>query len=139
MWNRLVLTGWLVIGSVMDIKSRVIPVWMLALGGVLCIPAVVSGQGDYIAVLKGGLPGALLLLMAIGTKKAGYGDGIALFCTGMALGGGKSMQLFGISLFLLSLCALVLLTFRKVRRDTGMPYLPFLTAAWFVVIVTEKL
>lgn len=80
------------------------------------------------------LPGALLLLLAFVTKKAGYGDGIVLCCLGMVLGGEKSLMLLGISLFLTSLFALVLLVMHRVRRNSCLPFVPFLAAAWLVVI-----
>lgn len=124
---------WLLAASIMDIRSRRISIWMLAAGGVLSILAVICQYSGYWAVLKGMLPGILLLLTAFATRKAGFGDGIALLFLGAAAGGEKAFMLFGLSLFLISLVSLLLLALKKVRRNTQIPFLPFLTAAWFVV------
>lgn len=130
----LLMTGWLLAASIMDIRTRRVPVWMLVLGGSLAM-LTVRHQGAAIPeVARGMLPGVLLLLTALVTKKAGYGDGIVLCMLGMSLGSERSMLLFGISLFLLSLCALTLLAFHKVRRNTGIPFLPFLAAGWILTI-----
>ena len=130
MWNILLVTGWLI----MDVRTRRVPVWMLALGGVLAAWAVFCQYGGYPEVLKGCLPGLLLVAVAFATKKAGYGDGIVLCCLGVVLGGERSLLLFGISLFLISLCALILLALRRVKRNTGLPFLPFLAVAWILVV-----
>lgn len=134
MWNILFVTGWLIVSGIMDVKNRRVPVWMLALGGALTVWAAFCRQCGYLEILTGSLPGVLLLLIAFATKKAGYGDGIVLCCLGVALGGEKSLLLFGLSLFLISLCALILLVLRRVKRNTGLPFLPFLAAAWLLVL-----
>ena len=131
MWSMLFVTGWLLAAGIMDVRTRRVPVWMLVLGGGLAMWAALSRQSGYLEMLKGALPGVLLLLTALATKKAGYGDGIVLAC--QALGGDRSLLLFGLGLFLISLCALALLALRRARRDTGLPFLPFLAAAWFLV------
>ena len=134
MWNTLFVTGWLMLSGVMDVRSQRVPGWMLALGGILGVWASFCQQLGYLETMKGILPGILLLLIAFGTKKAGYGDGVVLCCLGMALGGERSWLLLGISLFLIALLALVLLVLRRVKRNTSLPFLPFLAAAWLVVI-----
>lgn len=130
----LLVTGWMFVSSIMDIRSRRLPIWMLGLGGVLTILTALYQDNTCFEVLRGMLPGVVLLLIAFGTKKAGYGDGIVMVFLGMLLGGEKSLMLFGFSLFLISVFALVLLALRKVGRNTGMPFLPFLTVAWTVMI-----
>ena len=118
MWLTFVTGIWLFGISVMDIRSRRVPVWLLVLGG---IPGVVAGicrNGGDFSMILGALPGLLLLATAFATKKAGYGDGIVLSLLGIAVGSRKSLLLFGISLFLTSICSLVLLVLRKAVRDT---------------------
>ena len=134
MWNMLFVTGWLIVAGIMDVRTRRVPVWMFALGGVLTAWAVFCQHSGYLEVWKGCLPGLLLVLIAFMTKKAGYGDGTVLCCLGVVLGGEKSLLLFGLSLFLISLCALILLALRKVKRNTGLPFLPFLAVAWILVV-----
>ena len=90
MWSMLLVTGWLMIAGIMDVRTRRVPIWMLVLGGALAICAAFCQHSGFQEALKGLLPGTLLLLIAFVTKKAGYGDGIVLGCLGMALGSGKS-------------------------------------------------
>ena len=134
MWSIWIVTVWLMVSGVMDKKTRRVTVWMLALGGVLAVWAAFCQGCGWPEAAKGMLPGAALVLIAFSTNKAGYGDGIVLGCLGMALGGERSMLLLGISLFLISLCALVLLAMRRVGKDTRLPFLPFLAAAWLLVV-----
>jgi len=72
-------------------------------------------------------------LIAFATKKAGYGDGIVLLLVGMVSGGGKGLWIFCISLFLISIFSVILLLCHKVRRNSEVPYLPFLTVAWILI------
>ena len=134
MWSILFVTGWLITAGIMDVRTRKVPVWMLVLGGALAVWAAFCQHRECLEVLRGMLPGILLLLVALGTKKAGYADGIVLCCLGMAVGSEETLVLLGLGLFLISLCAMALLVLRKVGRDTGLPFLPFLAAAWLVVV-----
>ena len=90
---------------------------------------------EYAQAARGAIPGILILVLGAVTKKTGYGDGIALLLVGMLLRDGKIFLLFGISLFLISVSSLILLVFKKVGRSTKIPYLPFLTAAWLLLMV----
>lgn len=133
MWITIFTAAWLSAVSIMDIRSRRVPVWLLLVGGIPTLLAGVYKGGEGYYMLLGALPGILLLGTAFATKKAGYGDGIVLLFLGMGLGGGKSLLLFGVSLFLISVCSLVLLALKKAGRNTGIPFLPFLSAAWLMV------
>ena len=130
---------WLMIISILDIRTRKIPIWLLIAGGVCVTPALAAqwsrGVGGCVDILKGMLPGVLLLGMGLGTKKVGYGDGVVMLFLGMALGGGKSWMLLGISLFLTAGVSLVLLALSMAGGKTTIPYLPFLTAAWILTII----
>lgn len=136
----LMMKIWLLSISIMDIQSRRVPVWMLVVEGSLAAAAVIcqfwTGDVKLFDALTGILPGIGLFLIALTTKKVGTGDGIVLIFLGVMSGWGKSMMIFGISLFLISICSVLLLILRKVKRNTGIPYLPFLTAGW---ILTDKL
>lgn len=129
------MTGWLLAISFMDIRTRRIPVWLLIPGGILTGTASVYQYSGCFDLLRGLLPGMLLLVVALVTKKAGYGDGVVLICLGAVVGGEKALLLFGFSLFLVSVFSLILLALRKVGRNTAIPFLPFLTAAWVVFAV----
>lgn len=138
-WGMAVLSCWLFCISIMDIRKCRISIGMLVVGGGLSVLILVYqyyiGEMDYFNVLRGVLPGVLLILIAFATKKAGYGDGIVLLAVGAVAGGGKSLLIFGLSLLLICIWSILLLTMRKARRNTKIPYVPFLAIAWLAVMV----
>lgn len=130
------VTIWLLGISVMDFRSRRVSVWLLAIGGGLTAAVLICQYGnegiELYGLLKGMLPGLVLLVVSVTTKKAGYGDGIVVLFLGMISGGAKSLVLFGVSLFLISIWSVILLILKKVGRNTQIPYLPFLAVAWLL-------
>lgn len=124
--KSVVIFAWLLALSIMDIRTKRIPIWMLVIGGLgaICLPT------DAFSVLAF-LPGGILLLLAVGGK-AGYADAIVLLVLGAMVGARMGMTIFLVSLFLLSGVAISFLGFRKIKGESKMPYLPFLTAAFVV-------
>ena len=125
-----VLTAfWLLTASIMDIRTRRLPAWMLALGGAAAVMAAVCRCGfttaEYLEIIKGCIPGAFLLFM-------GMADGIALIFLGICLGGKTCLAVFMLSLLIISLFSGILLALRRVGPGTRLPYLPFLSAAWLL-------
>ena len=117
------LTGcWLLAASTLDIRSRRVPVWMLVLGGAFAGLTVVHRCGftlvEWVEMVKGCIPGAILLILAAATGKAGAADGIVLSFLGICMGGKVCLAVFML---------------RRVGRNTRLPYLPFLSAAWLLV------
>ena len=127
---------WLLIASIFDIRSRRIPVWMLVLGGSFAVLTAVCRCGfalaEYVEMIKGCVPGMILLLMAAATDKAGTADGLVLIFLGICMGGKSCLAVFMLSLVLISLFSAVLLMLRRAGRNTKLPYLPFLAAAWLL-------
>lgn len=75
------------------------------------------------------MPGLIFLLFAWLTKKVGYGDGWLLLILGFVLGYYQCVTILMISLLLASITAIILLVFYHVKRNTKLPFIPFLTAA----------
>ncbi len=138
MWIMFLTMAWLLGISIMDIRKCNVSVWMLIPGGLLAVTAIVCRQGDAGDMLKGMLPGVFLLATAFATKKAGHGDGIVMMFLGILSGGGSSLLIFGISLSLAALVSLVLLVLRKAGKNTRIPFLPFLTAAWLITVAVWR-
>lgn len=133
--GKMVFEGiWLSVMGIADARSRKIPVWLIGMG----IPAAANaavrswrgGDLELAGILAALVPGVILLL-AGAAKKAGAGDGMVLLLLGVMNSEGGMLGMFLISLLFLSLPAVVLLALHRVKRDTRLPYLPFLTLAWF--------
>lgn len=77
-------------------------------------------------VILGLLPGMILLLVAWSSKKIGYGDGIMILSLGGFLGYHKVIGILMCSLLIMSVGAIILLLFKKVKKESTLPYFPFL-------------
>lgn len=136
MAETILTEGWLLAASILDIRSRRVPVWMLILGGIFAVLTAVCNceftLAECVEMIKGCIPGVILLLMAAATGKAGTADGIVLIFLGICMGSKICLAVFMLSLMLISLFSGVLLALRRVGRNTRLPYLPFLSAAWLL-------
>ncbi len=134
MAETIITAGWLFVASVLDIRSKRLPVWLLALGGAVAVLEVAGRCGFTIAecleIVKGCIPGAVFLLLAAVTGKAGAADGMVLIFLGMCLGDRVCLGVFALSMLFISIFSGILLALRRVGRNTRLPYLPFLFAAW---------
>lgn len=142
--STVIVTMWLLWMSVLDIRSKSVPAWLIGLGGAvaLAVSLVESFSGiaeqgtwwNYVGALFGGIiPGGCLLMLAFVTKTIGSGDGAVVTLLGMVLGFRKSILVLCIGLFFAALGSTVLLVIGKVKRNTCLPFLPFLTVGWFLV------
>lgn len=80
----------------------------------------------------GMIPGVFLILVAVITGKVGLADGVVLSVIGVIVGYQAIMLLFCISLMLFSFVSIALLLLHKVKGQTRLPYIPFLTVALVV-------
>ena len=126
--------------GIFDCREKKIPVWLLVPGmviGVACMvcriwEVMVNGDGQgsiflsLVFSMTGLFPGILLLLVAWSSKKVGYGDGIVILCLGAMLEYSKVAGIILWSFGLMSACSLVLLLLKKVKKESTLPYLPFL-------------
>lgn len=137
MWKEAVTAVWLVPLSIMDTRSKKVPVWMLWIGAVAAAGALlyegISGGLNVWQVCQALIPGLILLAVAFATGKAGQADGIILMLLGIFMGyeGCVAASLGG--LFLISLFSGILLMLHRVKRDTKIPFVPFLTMGWLFV------
>ncbi len=138
MWKEMLTAAWLIPMSAMDIRSRQVPAWMLWIGTAAAVVVLAcegwSGELSGWQICKAAVPGAVLLAIAGSTGRAGYADGIVLLLLGLLAGYEICLTASLGGLFLIAMCSLVLLALRRVRRDTKMPFVPFLTAGWLAAV-----
>lgn len=127
--------------SVFDLREKKVPVILVAAGSVAVLivrfyEGVVSDISNIdevrllAEIVLGMVPGIFLLVVAKITGKVGYGDGAVLLILGILDGYLMCAALLCISLFLMAMLSIGLMLLRKVCRNTKLPYLPFLTAAY---------
>lgn len=138
MWKAAGVFFYLLVLSIMDVREKKVNGALLIAGmlaaGLLVIWEMVQGERGWgevmLKALLGMMPGAFLLAVARVTGKAGYADGMVLAALGICQGYLTGAAVLCISLLYLSLCSAVLLLCKRVKGNTKMPYLPFLTAAY---------
>lgn len=128
--RKMLLFCWLLCLSLFDIRYRRIPVWLLLLGGVVILGSgaygCIRGENNGTELFLGMIPGVLLLLLAVATKKAGWADGVVLMLLGSMLGFRQCVMGTMVSLAIISVFSAVLLALRRVGKGTNIPYVPFL-------------
>lgn len=138
MCSKLMTFIWLLALSAGDIREKKVPVWLLWAGGVtaagILLYRAAWGEAAPAQIVRALLPGAVLLLLAAGTKKAGCADGIVLMVLGVVEGDGGCLTICFGSLVLIALVSGILLAMKRVRRNTKLPFIPFLAAGWMLLI-----
>lgn len=145
MWRTAGILVYLSVLSVMDIKEKKVNVLFLTAGAfaicVIWLWGMCLTDADWREILLRGafgmVPGIFLLAIARLTGKAGYADGIVVTALGVEQGYLGGVVILCISLLYLSVCSVALLLCRRVKGNTRMPYLPFLTAAYLSILLLE--
>lgn len=138
MWKETMMAAWLLPMSIMDVKSRRVPAWILWIGavaaaGTLLYEMISKGTTGW-QICRGLLPGLALLAVAFATGKAGMADGVIMLLMGIFAGYEVCVAASLAGLFLLAFFSGILLALRKVKRDTRIPFVPFLTVGWFLAV-----
>jgi len=132
----ILLFFWLTGLSLYDIRYRKVPVWMVSLGGVAAVGIgifeCVRDESNLIPFFLGMIPGAVLILLAAGTRKAGFADGIVLMLLGGVSGFRRCILAVMFSLVIISILSTVLLVLKKADKGTRIPYIPFLTIGFVI-------
>lgn len=130
----------LCICAVFDIRKKEIPfasaVSGMAAAGVLTLWRIGNGTASAAEIILSLLPGAFFLLVSRCTKeKVGYGDGLLLLITGLAVGFYQCFFGLCISLLLSAFFAAFLLILRKAEKESRIPFVPFLAAGMGVCFI----
>lgn len=136
MGEALFIFVFLMMMSICDIRSRRVPLpWLTAASFVVCVYTGIrffSGEVMNWTYAAGLLPGVFFLLAAWGTGKIGYGDGWILLLLGLMVGYRQCIAVFLLSLLLISGISIILLAAGRVKRNSRLPYIPFLAAAFLM-------
>ena len=136
MWGVILTAVCLIVMSISDMVNRKVPLWMLAVQAALAAGMLlwggINGELSIGGICKALIPGIILVAIALSTRKAGWADGVVLLLLGIQTDYEKCMVAVLMALFLMAALSAVLLVFRKVKKDTKLPFIPFLTMGWFL-------
>lgn len=132
----LLYLGWL---SVLDIRNRRLPIWLLAAGGIFASVFHVIWRGfPVILVVAGGAVGIVFLAVSKVTEEGfGYGDSILIGILGVYLGFWNLLNLLVVTFLFASGTAMAVLAKRKFRKKTVLPFVPFLGIGYVVIMLLE--
>lgn len=113
-----------------DFRRRRIPAALL-LAGVIIALIFGAVRGNGWQMLAGGAVGVIFLLVSYITReKIGYGDGIGILGTGIYLGIGNLLSVLLASFFFLGGYAVICMIRGKLKKETSVPFYPFLWAGY---------
>lgn len=130
----LIYLGWL---SVLDIRNRRLPVWMLLTGGILAAVFQILWKGiPGVLVMAGGAVGIVFLAVSKVTEESfGYGDSVLIGVLGIYLGFWNLLGLLVLTFILASGTAMAVLVKKRFRRKTILPFVPFLGIGYAVILL----
>lgn len=144
-WQGIGSVSLLAISSVFDIRTKKVPLYVLAAG---TLPAIVflcrrmmqntenGWGGNVMDIVWCLLPGLFLLLLSrITEEKIGAGDGLLLLLLGVMEGGRMAGLVFCWGIFLQSVFAVGLVICKKAGKQTQIPFVPFLLLGRLVLYV----
>ncbi len=139
MWtvSRVVCMGILAGLSVIDIRTRRIPIWGLAVwsASVFCYQLfrILGGDGDILTVVGGAGIGVLFLFVSRVTREGiGYGDSWAVLILGGYLGMWGLIETLAGVFILLALCSVICMAVKRMSREVRLPFFPFLAAGYLL-------
>ena len=131
MFTEVMAFVFLCICAVFDVRRKEIPTILIGIGLAGAFVVNVWGiMSEVISFAEIGLcllPGIFFSLTSFCTKeKVGLGDGLMLLVIGLFIGFYRCFFVLCISLIFSSAFALVLLLLRRVRKESRIPFAPFL-------------
>ncbi len=132
MLNNLLFSLFLLICSLTDLFRRRIYLSVIILFGALGLLSFVLFPGFSVPEALGGVAlGVLFLALSrFSGGKIGAGDALILMVSGIYLGIFENLRFMMLGMLLAAGLSVLLLLLKKVRRNTALPFAPFLMAAY---------
>lgn len=139
MMIKIVMLGILLTCAWQDIQKKCVTVrWLCASGGMLALALTLGGAWDIRTILGGAAIGGLVLLLGRITGGIGAADGLVLCMTGCCLGAMQNAALFFIALLFAAVVSLFFLVWMKKPKSYELPFLPFLSMAYFLQMLIYR-
>ena len=126
----------LIYESVVDIKKKYIHIWPVAAAGIMGAALNVGIYGVKASDIAGGAAvGGILLLMAfVSRQQIGYGDAAVFLALGVCLGPVRALWVLWLSMLAAGIVGIVGILRKKHGWRSQMPYVPFVTAGYFMLL-----
>lgn len=130
------LLGIMGIAAYWDWKERKIYISLpiLAIIAGLLVHVLCREQTITDAIGGAGIGLIVLLIASCSNESVGIGDGLMLIASGIFLGFQRNLELLLTALFLVGGAALFLIVVKKKKRNYTIPFLPFLLAAYLLLL-----
>ena len=146
MIESVIITIFLMFGSIWDVRKKCVPIMYLYAGGIVALgylfaKSLFMRNADiWLCALCGAGCGLFCLFLSFVSKeKIGYGDGWIVGIVGMLSGIKIVLAVFVTAMFGLAIFSLILLAFKKGNRKTELPFVPFLLSGYVFVFVCRRL
>ena len=129
MWQWLLMAAVLIPCTIKDIRTKRINGYICAVGMMVAffVREIVLEE-ESLNLLIDLIPGTVVYALAIfSNEKIGKGDAIALLFIGAVAGKNTVLMSLFVSFSIAALLSAVLLVLKKVRKDTKIPFIPFLS------------
>lgn len=128
----------LLIQGLIDLKHKEIPILVSVMGAVVGIGICILEKREIGSLLLAILPGIVALLFARMSHEAlGYGDGVLFVVMGIYLSLENVLEIALIAFGMAGVWALILITICRKERSYQIPFVPFLTSAYGVWLITK--
>lgn len=129
--------GILLLFSYIDICTRKVPVKLLIASNVAAFAYHLIIREIDVFVLLGGIGIGIIFLFIsrVTGENLGYGDSWGILILGIYLGAWELLEVLFIAFFLLAVFAIILLTVSRMSRRAALPFFPFLTGGYFLVLL----
>lgn len=122
--------------AIIDWKERRIGIKWIAIVLLISVGLAAVYKKEVMQSLFGMMPGfVLLILSAIFPKSIGIADGSIVAAIGIIKGLWDCLLLVFFALFLISAISILLLAVKKVGKKSEIPFIPFLSGAYFILCV----
>ena len=133
----LVIAGFLLVISVIDVKKKQLPIWLLIIMSLLIvILRMVCIEDTWCSTIGGIAVGVVFFVIGKLTKEAiGYGDCWIILLLGIVLGGMKIVEVVLSASFTASLFSIAYCIKKGWDKEYAIPFAPFLTIAYLGVML----
>lgn len=129
LWQWLLTAAVIIPCAIRDIRTKRINGYICLMGvlAALFIREMIIGEESG-TILIDLIPGAVMYLIAFFSKeRIGKGDALSLMFIGAVAGSSTVLMSLFVSLTIAAILSAILLALKKVKKDTKLPFIPFLS------------